>query len=327
MEKYFNNKTKENYIRENNVLKSSGKSIKIINQIPRFVENDNYNDRFGFQWKKWSHIHLDSYTKIPKSENELKMLLGKSKNEQLKNLEILNDKYILEAGSGAGRFTEILLKYKTKVDSFDYSTACEANYKNNAPKDNLRIFQADILNMPLRDEIYDYVMCIHVMQHIPDPTQAIKELYRKLRPGGTLVFDQYRFKFFKSMPTPIGGAGNLYRLFFIYFLPKKYQSIFAIFLVNLLFPIHWFFRNSKIMQFIFFRIFPVRFYYPWLGLKSKKQYYEWAMVDTHDSLIDMYKIYGNKKKIIKILNDLGATNINIWNGGNGVVVNCKKPSR
>ena len=325
MKKFYNKNSQEEYIEKNNILETSYEKVNIIKNIPRFITNDRYNERFGYQWNKWRHIHLDSYTKLPLTENELKVLMGKNKNQPLSNLDELNNKYVLEAGSGAGRFTEILLKYGSFVDSFDYSLACEANYLNNEPNKNLRVFQADILNMPVRDNTYDYVMCIHVIQHTPNPWQAIRELYKKLKPGGTLVFDQYKFKFFKSMPTPIGGAGNIYRLIFLYLLPKKIQSKLAILLVNLLFPLHWFFKDSKILQFIFFRLFPIRFYYPWLGLKDRKQYYEWAMVDTHDSLIDIYKIYGNKKKTLKILNELGAKDINIWDGGNGIIVNCKKP--
>ena len=326
MSPFINNETKEVFIEANNQLVASNKIIKIKDKIPRFIEDDDYNERFGYQWSKWRNIHLDSYTKLPISEDEIKMLLGKNINAKLKNLDEINNKYILEAGSGAGRFTEIFLKAGAKVDSFDYSRACEANYLNNGPNKNLRIFQADILNMPLKDNTYDYVMCIHVIQHTKNPFKAIKELYKKVKPGGKLVFDQYKFKFFKSMPPPIGGAGNIYRLFFLHILPKKIQSKFAIILVNLLFPIHWFFRNSKIAQFIFFRLFPLRFYYPWLGLKDKKQYYEWALVDTHDGLTDVYKFYGNKKEIYKLLKDLGAININIFEGGNGIIVNCEKPN-
>ena len=322
---FYNNLTQEVYIKKENTLETSDHKVEIIGDIPRFITDDNYNDRFGYQWNKWRHIQLDSYTELPLTENEIKQVMGESELKRYENLENFKGKYILEAGSGAGRFTEILLKYGAIVDSFDYSSACEANYLNNAPNKNLRIFQADILNMPIRDNVYDYVICIHVIQHTPNPWKGIKDLYKKLKPGGTLVFDQYKFKFFKSLPPPIGGAGNIYRLAFLYLLPKKIQSKLAIFLVDLLFPLHWFFKDSKFIQFFLFRLFPLRFYYPWLGLKNKKQHYEWTMLDTHDSLIDVYKNYANKKKTIKILKELGATDINMWDGGNGLILNCRKP--
>ena len=74
------------------------------------------------------------------------MLTGKSHEPK--------NKKVLEAGSGAGRFTEILLKYGAVVDSFDYSSAVEANAKNNGHHDNLVLVQADIRKMPFpKDEL------------------------------------------------------------------------------------------------------------------------------------------------------------------------------
>lgn len=289
--------------------------FKVINNIARFVKSDSYCERFGFQWKKWTKIHYDSYTKTTLSRDELSYCLGK-------DIKTLKAKYILEAGSGGGRFTEVLIKSGALVDSFDFSKAVEANYKNNKCK-NLRIFQADILDMPLKNNSYDYVICLHVIQHTPDPKKAIEELYSKVKPGGTLIFDQYKFKWFKSLPTPIGGGGVVYRWFWL-LLPKSLQTRLAISVVNFFWPIHWKFKNSKIIQFILFRIAPIRFYYPELPL-TKKQHYEFSLVDTHDGLIDIYKNYGTKSGIENFLKSLGAINLNVWYGGNGVIARCQKP--
>lgn len=313
--------TKNKLFKINNkyYAEKSGERIEVINSIPRFVEEDAYCNRFGFQWKKWGRIHYDSYTKIPLSRNELTMTLKK-------NVSKLKNKYVLEAGCGGGRFTEVLTNVGAIVDSFDYSTAVDANLKWNGKKKNLRIFQADIEKMPVENNIYDYVICLHVIQHTPNPKKSIKELYSKVRPGGTLVFDQYKFKWFKSLPSPIGGGGVIYRWIWKLF-SKDLQTKLAIKVVNFWWPIHWKFRDSKIMQFILFRIAPIRFYYPWFPLKTKKQHYEWSMSDTHDGLCDVYKFYGWKNSIIKQLKQLGAENISVWYGGNGVVANCKKPKQ
>ena len=48
-------------------------------------------------------------------------------------------------------------------------------------------------------------------------------------------------------------------------------------------------------------------------------------MDTHDGLIDVYKHYGYKSSIQEYLKKLGAVNINVWYGGNGVIARCKKP--
>lgn len=47
--------------------------------------------------------------------------------------------------------------------------------------------KADICNLPFDDNSFDFILCNHVLEHIPDDTKAMKELYRILRPGGTAI--------------------------------------------------------------------------------------------------------------------------------------------
>jgi len=47
--------------------------------------------------------------------------------------------------------------------------------------------KADICNLPFEDNAYDFIICNHVLEHIPDDTKAMQELYRVLAPGGTAI--------------------------------------------------------------------------------------------------------------------------------------------
>ncbi|PHS05810.1 MAG: SAM-dependent methyltransferase [Kordia sp.] len=47
--------------------------------------------------------------------------------------------------------------------------------------------KADICNLPFEDNSYDIIFCNHVLEHIPDDTKAIQELYRVLRPKGMAI--------------------------------------------------------------------------------------------------------------------------------------------
>ena len=38
--------------------------------------------------------------------------------------------------------------------------------------------------MRFRDESFDFALCVHVLEHVPDDREAIGEFYRVLRPGG-----------------------------------------------------------------------------------------------------------------------------------------------
>jgi predicted SAM-dependent methyltransferase len=48
--------------------------------------------------------------------------------------------------------------------------------------------KADICNLPFEDNTYDIIFCNHVLEHIPDDTKAMQELYRVLKKGGMGIF-------------------------------------------------------------------------------------------------------------------------------------------
>lgn len=48
--------------------------------------------------------------------------------------------------------------------------------------------KADICNLPFENNSYDLILCNHVLEHIPDDTKAMQELYRIMKPGGMGIF-------------------------------------------------------------------------------------------------------------------------------------------
>ena len=48
-------------------------------------------------------------------------------------------------------------------------------------------YQSDILEIPVPDQSFDVVLCTEVLEHVPEPIKAVRELTRILRPGGTLL--------------------------------------------------------------------------------------------------------------------------------------------
>ncbi len=66
-----------------------------------------------------------------------------------------------------------------KLKNLDYTTT-----DLNSP---LADVKADICNLPFEDHSYDFILCNHVLEHIPDDTKAMQELYRILKPGGTAI--------------------------------------------------------------------------------------------------------------------------------------------
>lgn len=54
----------------------------------------------------------------------------------------------------------------------------------NSPLADVR---ADICELPFDENSYDLIFCNHVLEHIPDDTKAMQELYRILKPGGMAI--------------------------------------------------------------------------------------------------------------------------------------------
>ena len=46
---------------------------------------------------------------------------------------------------------------------------------------------SDITSIPQADESFDAIMCIEVLEHLPDPVSAVKEFARLLKPDGYLI--------------------------------------------------------------------------------------------------------------------------------------------
>ena len=67
-----------------------------------------------------------------------------------------------------------------KLKNLDYVTT-----DLNSP---LADVKADICNLPFNDNEFDVILCNHVLEHIPNDTKAMQELYRIMKPEGYGIF-------------------------------------------------------------------------------------------------------------------------------------------
>ena len=162
---------------------SCSETYPIIRNIPRFVSPDNYAGNFGFQWNKFAQLQYDSHIGLPISRKRFFTTTGWP--------EDMTGQLILDAGCGGGRFSEISASTGAMVVAFDLSSAVEANYRLNGHRENLLIVQADIYNQPFRDNYFDKVYCLGVIQHTPDVRQSFRDMTKKVRAGGQFALDVY----------------------------------------------------------------------------------------------------------------------------------------
>jgi SAM-dependent methyltransferase len=275
--------------------------IPLVSGIPRFVQSDNYADSFGLQWNIHRNTQLDSYTGLPLSKDRLFKVTRWPKN--------LEGKLILEAGSGAGRFTEIMLATGATLISFDLSRAVDANYKNNGWHKNLHLFQGDIFHLPLLQKTFDKVLCLGVLQHTPDPSSAFNVLASYVNPGGELVVDVYSNRLrsmlhWKYILRPITRR-----------MPVRMLYLAIEKVVPLLVPIsirlrRWFGRIGH-------RLVPILEYTHW-GLPAETNQ-RWAILDTFDMYSPRYDRPQSIRQVKKWFANAGFSNVVVEYGPNGVI--------
>ena len=54
-------------------------------------------------------------------------------------------------------------------------------------RENVEFGEADATSLPVRDAGFDAVLCVQVLEYLPDVAAGLAELYRVLRPGGRVV--------------------------------------------------------------------------------------------------------------------------------------------
>ena len=152
----------------------------------RFVQGEDYSQNFGFQWNKFDKTQIDIIqNNFSQSRERFFAVTGWDKVD-------LAGQNVLEVGSGAGRFSEVVLHHtKANLYSVDYSNAVEANYRNNGPHERLNLFQANIYELPFAKYQFDKVFCFGVLQHTPDFKNSVKSLLEMVKPGGELIIDFY----------------------------------------------------------------------------------------------------------------------------------------
>jgi SAM-dependent methyltransferase len=294
--------------------RTTGTVYNIVKNIPRFLDSEkNYSDNFGLQWNKFKKTQFDSYTGLDVTGRRFWETTRWTKEE-------LKGKVILEAGCGAGRFTEILLSTGATVVSFDLSNAVEANYENNKDQGELLIFQGDIYKIPFPDNYFDYVFCHGVLQHTPDPDESYRQIFNKLKPGGKISIDYY-LKF--SSASPWSTPKYFWRPITRKMSPEKLLRIIKLY-IPIWLPVDTFLRKiprvgDKLLAFL--RVPCWNYLDMGFNYSQRKQ---WAILDTFDALAPAYDYPKTLEEVSKMVESEKNEKTEVFYGGNGVVANVKK---
>ena len=104
-------------------------------------------------------------------------------------LMIPDNSRILDAGAGTQRYRKFCRHLKYVSQDF-------GNYDGKGDEAALQTGEfdygkldivGDINSIPEPDASFDAILCVEVLEHLPDPVQAIKEFSRLLKPSGHLI--------------------------------------------------------------------------------------------------------------------------------------------
>jgi SAM-dependent methyltransferase/uncharacterized protein YbaR (Trm112 family) len=98
----------------------------------------------------------------------------------------------LEVGCGAGRHAYATAGIAKEHFAVDLSRAVDSAFDRTRTLANCHVIQADVFHLPFPQQAFDYVYCLGVLQHLPNPEAGFHALARQPRPGGLLLVNVYQ---------------------------------------------------------------------------------------------------------------------------------------
>lgn len=114
------------------------------------------------------------------------MALKRRVQKIIRELEIKPGEKVLDSGCGDGLYLKTIRELGPyRVFGFDLnwkSLRLARGYSSTVP-----LVQGNLCSLPFQNNTFDKIFSTEVIEHVPDDRLALKELYRVLKPKGTLI--------------------------------------------------------------------------------------------------------------------------------------------
>ena len=252
------------------------------------AERTNYCENFAWQWQRFRKTQIDQFNATDESRRRFLAETGWPLKE-------LPGQRVLDAGCGSGRFTMVAREAGAQVVSVDLAygaaLACASNLRELGYTP--MVVQASLYELPFKEQVFDRIFSLGVLQHTPDPQRAIAALPPLLRANGKLALWIYEKRWTRFLIIRNYVRCLTKRL------PVRANYLIAVALTALFFPLTLLLSHipwlNKLLPLI-----PISARHYW-GRLSLAQQWEWTLLDTFDSYSAVYEISQEAQHVIDTL--------------------------
>jgi SAM-dependent methyltransferase len=277
---------------ESGVLRAGARSYPIKSGVPRFVEDNNYAESFGYQWHKWPRVQFESANVgKPMAGHTLRMwerITGQAAGSSVRG------QTLVDMGCGPGRFIDVARSKGARVIGIDYSAAVDVAHDNFRSDPDVCVCQADALKLPLRSASVDGVFSIGVLHHTPNPEKGVKQAWLALRDNGWFAVSVYGKGGFYDFPT-VHMWRKLFKALWPalgHYPPLLYTNLTVYGLRPLAL------RNATLGR-------AVRVLFPFVKLAD----IDWSLLDTFDSVTPSFQSAHESYEVFSWFRNAGFTSI------------------
>jgi ubiquinone/menaquinone biosynthesis C-methylase UbiE len=133
------------------------------------------------EFSKWADNYDNPFTSITFRQTNAKIV---------KLLDPTENSSLLDVGCGSGILIKNLINGNRGMKLFGLDITpkmVEVAKRKFANNPNVEITLSSAVNMPYKDNSFDYVTCANSFHHHPDPVKSAKEMVRVLKLGGKLL--------------------------------------------------------------------------------------------------------------------------------------------
>ena len=190
----INSKVRNNEIISGFLLCKNGHKFWIKNYIANLCDESDKTMKDSLTYDKLWDLHEDVHypgkvNEYKKKFNDFAKLPGNFKT-------YFNQKLILDVGCGEGRFSYLSSQMGVShVISIDYSlTGLNRAIRQTTNPKNITFIRCNLLNLPFKNEIFDFIFSFGVLHHTKNTHNSFKSLLPYLKKKGIISIRVYRKK-------------------------------------------------------------------------------------------------------------------------------------